>query len=80
MHHSIVLHIVKQVRENKSHSDKRVLADVQGFQFPNGCTVPREIFVAAKIPYIVITAKKAVKSNCFSSRAMPTNLAIFAEA
>ena len=78
-HHSIVLRIDETMRENKSHSDKCVLADVQGFQLPNGGTVPPEVFVAAKKPDIVIIVNNAVKSNCLNPRAVCTNLAIIAE-
>ena len=64
-HNSILLHIAKQMRENKSHSDKRILADVPGFQLPDGGTIPPEIFVTQKKPDIVMIDEKSGEIELF---------------
>ena len=48
------MHLVKQMREDKAHSDKRILADLPGFQLPDGGTTPQEIFIANQKPDIVM--------------------------
>ena len=78
-HDSILLHIVKQMRESKQHTEKRIIADVPGFRLPDGGTVPPELLVTNLRPDIVLIEEKtnAVElfelTSCADSRDNITN-------
>ena len=57
-HDSILLHIVKQMHASKTHSGKRIIADVADFKLPDGGTIPPEIVVTNKRPDIVLVDEK----------------------
>ena len=64
-HDSILLHIVKQMRASKQHSNKRIIADVPGYRLPDGGTVPPELVVTQKKPDIVLIEEKSNKVELF---------------
>ena len=64
-HDSILLHIVKQVRASKQHSGKRIIADVPGFQLPDGGTIPPEILMTGMKPDIVLIEEKTNSVELF---------------
>ena len=71
-HDSILLHIVKQVRASKQHSGKRIIADVPGFQLPDGGTIPPEILVTGMKPDIVLIEEKTNSVELLSLQAALT--------
>ena len=64
-HDSILLHIVKQMRASKHHSNKRIIADVPGYRLPDGGTIPPELVVTNKKPDIVLIDEKSKKVELF---------------
>ena len=53
-HNSVLLHILRQIEASKSHSGKRIYADLQGHSLPGGGTIPPEIYVTPKEPDLVL--------------------------
>ena len=60
-----MLHIVKQMRASKHHSNKRIIADVPGYRLPDGGTIPPELVVTNKKPDIVLIDEKSNKVELF---------------